>query len=146
MCYYVNTRYIWNRPHLFPLWFNDVKCTKFLFFYVFCCNLKEKDHIRRNIISKKKKKETYIREISVIIILICWNVGSVWPVQQKIKLPSPYEIIDHLFNVFFCWNTTRKTKHEKWFLGARVWAPKLVYWSPKRPKYVNEKLFSLWLW
>ena len=36
-------------------------------FYVFFCNLKEKDHIRRNINSKK---EMFICEIS-IIILIC---------------------------------------------------------------------------
>ena len=32
-----------------------VKCTKFLFSYVLYCNLKEKDHVRRNIISKKRK-------------------------------------------------------------------------------------------
>ena len=56
-------------------------------FNVFYCNLKEKDHIRRNINSKKK--EMYICEISIIIILICRKLGWVGPVQQKIKLPSP---------------------------------------------------------
>ena len=33
-----------------------------------------------------------ICEISIIIILICQKLGSVGPVQQKIKLPSPYEL------------------------------------------------------
>ena len=52
-------------------------------------NLKEKDHIKRNINSKKK--EMFICEISIIIItLICQKLESVGPVQQKIKLPSPY--------------------------------------------------------
>ena len=56
-------------------------------FYVFYCNLKEKDHIRRNVNSKKK--ELFTCEIS-IIILICKKLGLFGPVQQKIKLPSPY--------------------------------------------------------
>ena len=30
-----------------------------------------------------------------------------------------------------------KRKLEKCFLGARVWAPKLVYRSPKRPEYTG---------
>ena len=34
-------------------------------------------------------KKINIREISIIIILIYHRLGSVGPVQQKIKLPSP---------------------------------------------------------
>ena len=56
-------------------------------FYVFYCNLKENDHIRRNVNSKKK--EMFICEIS-IIVLTCQKLGLAGPVQQKIKLPSPY--------------------------------------------------------
>ena len=33
-----------------------------------------------------------MREISIIIILISRKLGSVGPVQQKIKLPSPYSV------------------------------------------------------
>ena len=71
---------------LCSVWFNDIKCAKILFFYVFYCNLKEKDHIKRNINSNKK--EVFIYEIS-IIILICQKLGLAGSVQQKIKLPSP---------------------------------------------------------
>ena len=38
---------------VFTQWFNDVMCTKI--FYLFYCNPKEKDHIRRKINSKKIK-------------------------------------------------------------------------------------------
>ena len=38
---------------VFTQWFNDVMCTKN--FYLFYCNPKEKDHIRRKINSKKIK-------------------------------------------------------------------------------------------
>ena len=31
----------------------------------------------------------FICDISIIIILICQKLGSVAPVQQKVKLPSP---------------------------------------------------------
>ena len=48
-------------------------------FYVFYCNLK-KDHIRRNI--NRKKKEMYICEISIIIILICLKLG---PYNKKLS-------------------------------------------------------------
>ena len=43
--------------------FNDVKCTKFLFFYVFNFDLKEKYHIRRTINCKKNKtnKNLYVK-------------------------------------------------------------------------------------
>ena len=34
------------------------KCTKFFAFYVFYCNLKEKDHIKKNI--NRKKRNAYI--------------------------------------------------------------------------------------
>ena len=39
------------------------------------------------------KRKTFICEISIIIILICQKLGSVVPVQQKIKLPSPYMLL-----------------------------------------------------
>ena len=35
------------------------------------------------------KKEMFMGEISIIIILIGQKLGSVGPLQQKIKLPSP---------------------------------------------------------
>ena len=54
-------------------------------FYVFYCNLKQKDQIRRIINGKKKR----ICEINIIIILICQKLRSVGPVQQKNKLLSP---------------------------------------------------------
>ena len=37
-----------------------------------------------------KKIEIFSSEVSIIIILIFWKLGSVGPMQQKIKLPSPY--------------------------------------------------------
>ena len=46
-------------------------------FYLFYCNLKEKDHIR-------KIAEIFLCEISIIII-----IGLVGPIQQKIKLCLP---------------------------------------------------------
>ena len=57
-------------------------------FYLFYYNLKEEDHIRRSINSKKT------REIS-IIILTCGKLVLAGPLQQKNKLPSPKRI---------CWN------------------------------------------
>ena len=46
----------------------------------------------------------------------------------------------------FCSNTTEKTKLEKYYLGARVLAPKPVYQSPKWPGYfparISEAYFS----
>ena len=59
MSYDSNKSYIWNRPNLFTLWFNNFKCTKFLFFMYFNVFYviyfqKEKYHIRRNINSKKR--------------------------------------------------------------------------------------------
>ena len=45
--------YVSKRPHFFAPWFNAAKCTKF-YFYLFYCNRKEKDHIKRKINSKKK--------------------------------------------------------------------------------------------
>ena len=54
---------------------------QFFVFYVCYCNLKEKNHIRGNINSKKK--EMYIHEISIIIIAISQKLGLVGPVQQK---------------------------------------------------------------
>ena len=54
-------------------------------FYVFHCNL---------------KSYWKICEIS-IIILICPNLGSTRPLQQKIKLPSPYIQYLNLHFIFF---------------------------------------------
>ena len=63
-------------------WFNNVKYNKFLFFYLFHCNLKKKtSNIRRKISSIKM----FICKIS-IIILICWKLGLVDPIQLKINL------------------------------------------------------------
>ena len=57
-------------------------------FYIFYCNLKEKDHIRRNK-NRKKKKCIYVK--SVLLLLFFFfdlpKINSVGPVQQKIKLP-----------------------------------------------------------
>ena len=55
-------------------------------FYLFYCNLKEKYLIKKIINSKKK---IFIWDVSIFIILIYRKFGSVGPVQQKIKLPSP---------------------------------------------------------
>ena len=49
-------------------------------FYVFYCYLKDKDHIRRIMISKKKKIKYFFEKSAL---------GLVRPIQQKIKLPSP---------------------------------------------------------
>ena len=45
-----------------------------------------------------------------------------------------FEINDRYFNVFFVEIQLKKKK----ILDARVWAPKLVYRSPKQPEYVND--------
>ena len=90
MCYYDNTNYIWNRPHLLTLWFNNVICTIF-YFNVFYCNLKEKDHIRR-IISSTKSKCLYEKSVLLLLFWFAKNFGSVGPIQ-KIKLPSPNDDI-----------------------------------------------------
>ena len=66
-------------------------------FYLFYCNQKEKD----------------IQIFSIIIILIYQKLGSVGPVQQKIKLPSPYlptsfengfRVVTFLRECFSLWN------------------------------------------
>ena len=60
------------------------------YFYLFYCNTKEKNHIRKK---KKVKSQIFICNISIIIIinLICQKQELVRPVQQKINLPLPYE-------------------------------------------------------
>ena len=68
--------------------------------YVFYCNLKQKDHIRR--IINSKKKEIFIYEVSIIIIFIHWKLGSVGPVQEKIKLPPPNTSLLHLMRAIAC--------------------------------------------
>ena len=50
---------------------------------------KEKYHIRRNINGKKKNICEISIIIIIIIILICQKLGSIVPVEQKIKLRSP---------------------------------------------------------
>ena len=43
----------------------------------------------------------FIKEISIIIILVCRKLGSVGPVQQKIKLPSSNnKVLDADYKVF----------------------------------------------
>ena len=58
-------------------------------FFIFC-NLKKKKIILEDV--KIVKKYMYICEISFNIILICQKLGSVQPVQKKIKLPLPYRV------------------------------------------------------
>ena len=84
MFYNLNTSYIWNRPHLFTTSSTISSALNFCFFYVFYRNLKENDHIKRNINSKKI--QVYIGN-QYIIIWVCRKLESAWPVQQKIKLP-----------------------------------------------------------
>ena len=48
------------------------------------------------------------------------------------------QIIDHYFNMFFVEMQVKK-KLNKCFLGTRVWVPKPVYQSPKRPEYVTGR-------
>ena len=76
MCYFVNTSYTWNRPHLCTHWLNDVKCTKFLFFIYLIVILKKKN-IKRMFMCKII--------IVMIIILICQKLGLVRPKQQKLS-------------------------------------------------------------
>ena len=57
-------------------------------FYILYCNPKEKQ------IAKRKM---FLGEISIIIILICQKLGTVGPVQQKIKLPSSNRKATHSF-------------------------------------------------
>ena len=40
------------------------------------------------------------------------------------------------FLLKYNWKKKKKKKLEKFFLGTRAWAPKLVHWSPKQPGYV----------
>lgn len=54
-------------------------------------------------------------------------------------------IINHYFNIFFIEAQPKKRKREKCFLGARVWASKPVYRSPKRLGYVTVNLIYLCL-
>ena len=43
----------------------------------------------------------FIKEISIIIILVCRKLGSVGPVQQKIKLTSSNnKVLDADYKVF----------------------------------------------
>ena len=51
-CAIMSTQVTYETDHI--TYSNIIKCTKFLFFYIFHCNLKEKDHIKRNINSKKR--------------------------------------------------------------------------------------------
>ena len=76
--------HIKSRPLLFTPRFNNIKCTKFLFFMY--CNVKEKGQITRN--KNSKKKNVYI-ENQYYYYFGLPKLGSVWPVQQKLKLPLP---------------------------------------------------------
>ena len=77
----MSTQVTYQSIHISTPRFNSVKYLIFVF-YLFCCNLKEKDHIRR----KNRYKKIIICEIS-IIILIWPKLGLLRPLQQKIKLP-----------------------------------------------------------
>ena len=102
----------------------SVKNVNFCFLLSYC-DLKEKYHIRRN--KKFFKKEKLACEISVIIILICQKLGSVGPVQQKIKLPSPYicsyywtnseQLLIPVFEVYF---TLRNLGFWQFFTGEWI--------------------------
>ena len=62
-----------------------MKATTYLY-SLFYCNLKETDHIRGKINSKK----IFVCEICIIIIiLICGKQVLIGLVQQKVKLPLP---------------------------------------------------------
>ena len=54
-----------------------------------------------------------------------------------VQLGTLWNHWDCYFNIFF---VEIQLKKENWkcFLGARVWAPKLVCWSPKQPEYVTD--------
>ena len=55
----------------------------------------------------------------------CAKFARVWSTflhsKALAKNQMHCEITDHHFNIFFCWNTIKKIKLEKCFLGARVW-------------------------
>ena len=68
------------------LWFNNVKCTTFLFSYVLNCNQKEKDCIRRNINIKKRNIYAWNQCHCYYSDLTKIRVGQT---LQKIKLPFP---------------------------------------------------------
>ena len=54
------------------------------------------------------------------------------------------EIIDCYSTYFFFVEVQVEKKNlEKYFLGARVGAPKLVYWSPKWPGYITDNIHKL---
>ena len=48
------------------------------------------------------------------------------------------EIIDHHFNTFLVEIQLKNRKLESVLCDARVWVPKPVYRSPKRPEYVTD--------
>ena len=55
---------------------------------------------------------------------------------QNIKMHC--EIIDHHFNTFLVGIQLKNRKLESVLCDARVWVPKPVYRSPKRPEYVTD--------
>ena len=57
-------------PHLFMLWFNDVKCTKVLFFIDFIAAQKKKIILGENQIVKRK---IFMCEISLIFFWFAKN-------------------------------------------------------------------------
>ena len=69
----------------FSLLQDSTKSSALNFFYVFCCDLKEKGQITRNM-NNKNKKSLYRKSV---LLFGLPKLGSVGPVQQKIKLPSP---------------------------------------------------------
>ena len=102
MCYCVNTSYIWNHSHSFTPRFNNIKWTKFLFFYVFYRNLKEIDHINGNINSKKRN--VYARNQYYYLGLPKIRVGRARTTKNSVAFASPY----------ICWKFFWKIRIDKY--------------------------------
>ena len=66
----------------------------------------------------------FFPSVCIFCILSYFEIDAFW------NHWSPLQLI-------FCWKRTEKRKLEKCFFGARVWALRLVYRSPKQPKYVT---------
>ena len=79
--------------------------------------------------------KTILQEISSLASTsFCLNV---FLFSQHVCLLSHFEIIGcTVKSLIATLNTTEKQKLKMYYLQARVWAPKPVYWSLKLPEYV----------
>ena len=116
---------LWKRPHQW------CQVHRIFVFYLFYCNPKEKDHIRRKINGKKKNA----CQISIIIIIIIIKAII------KIKLPShmekcmllefaiPKSKFDFFFHFFLknACNDSEKASHQ------------LIFWPKNFPGIVYSK-------